>query len=219
MAGNDREVLNISETIVSHYEDKLKRHRGNIALEVDWDSDTNLLIRYNKIKELIPPGTTTLLDYGCGTASLYPHVKSEVFSYYGCDASEEMIAEAGKRYIAQAQKENNFFNVWKADIHKEDWSGYLFDTVCANGVFTEKLDTPQHKMIDYLEETLTKLLSITGKALIFNVMNPYAVDWERDDLFFMSFNQMATVLRNCAVSKYKFDCSYGLREYMVVINK
>jgi hypothetical protein len=48
--------------------------------------------------------------------------------------------------------------------------------------------------------------------MAFNVMSK-AVDWERDDLFHVSMDRLATLLHGLAGRRIVFRADYGLYEY------
>jgi hypothetical protein len=55
-------------------------------------------------------------------------------------------------------------------------------------------------------------------GIAFNVMNAYA-DWQRDDLFYWSFDGIAAFLKRDVSRHYEFRADYGLYEYTCFVRR
>jgi hypothetical protein len=90
------------------------------------------------------------------------------------------------------------------------------DYVILNGVFTEKLSLSQENMVDFMQALLTAAWPLAVKGLAFNVMSTQ-VDWQRDDLFHMPFDALASFLTESLTRRFVFRQDYGLYEYTVYL--
>ena len=54
------------------------------------------------------------------------------------------------------------------------------------------------------------------RGIVFNVMSKH-VDWERDDLFHVPFDELASTLRMEVSRNYIFRADYGLYEYTTYV--
>jgi hypothetical protein len=94
----------------------------------------------------------------------------------------------------------------------------MFDYIILNGVFTEKRELSFDEMYEYFK-TLIKVLYLKTKVgLAFNVMTKY-VDWEREDLFHLSFDLLASFLKDEVTRNFIIRNDYGLFEYTVYLFK
>ena len=81
-----------------------------------------------------------------------------------------------------------------------------------NGVFTEKGKLSFEEMFSYFKRLVKKAFEKSEIGLAFNVMSKH-VDWERDDLFHLSFDTLAAFLRQDLTRNFVFRNDYGLHEY------
>jgi len=56
------------------------------------------------------------------------------------------------------------------------------------------------------------------RGMAFNVMSK-CVDWERDDLFHLSMDDLGLFLKNNLSSEFSFRFDYGLYEYTAYVYK
>jgi hypothetical protein len=83
-----------------------------------------------------------------------------------------------------------------------------------NGVFTEKLELSYQEMFDFMSRTVERVFSLVDVGVAFNVMSKH-VDWERDDLFHVPFDEMAAFLIANVTRNIVLRADYGLYEYTV----
>ena len=195
--------------IVAHYENCLDRH-GDSHLGVDWPDPEDAATRYATMLGVIrdAPGTRVrLLDFGCGAGHLLDYLRRAGRSdidYYGLDISQKFVALCRDKFPGVA--------FTAADILDDPNPVGPADYVVANGVFTEKRDLTQTEMMRYLQETLRALWPLARKGLAFNVMSKQ-VDWERDDLFHLSFDDLAGFLSRDLTRHFVLRQDYGLYDY------
>ncbi|RDC66111.1 class I SAM-dependent methyltransferase [Adhaeribacter pallidiroseus] len=201
--------------IVNHYEDCLAKH-GDTHLGVDWPNLQDVLIRYQVMLDVIREGkssTISLLDFGCGTSQLYDYIQKNFFSqiiYYGLDISP--------KYIEVAQNKYPHLQFYCLDVLIDDSKMPESDYVVMNGVFTEKRGLTFEAMWHYFQQLILKVFSKAHRGIAFNVMSKQ-VDWEREDLFHLSMDLLASFLKKNISRHFVFRHEYGLYEYTVYVYK
>jgi hypothetical protein len=200
-------------SIVSHYESCFERH-GDCHLGVDWPNAADACTRYRVMLDVIreaPVEPVSLLDFGCGASHLYEYLRAEGIGnvrYSGLDLSAEFVRVSRKKY-----PENDYYML---DVLEQPDALPCFDYIVMNGVLTEKLDLTFDEMFTYSSQVLTAIFSKARRGIAFNLMSKQ-VDWERDDLFHLSMDQLASFLSNNLSRHFVFRSDYGLYEYTVYV--
>lgn len=168
-----------------------------------------------QLSAFLPPreGKYTLLDFGCGAGHLLEflnnnHIKH--FNYSGIDLSAKFISLC----------RGKFPGVWfeQLDVMGEPERLPSFDLIVMNGVFTEKRELTFGEMWIYFQNLLEILVSKANIGVAFNLMSKQ-VDWEREDLFHVSMEDLASYLLRKFGRKFVFRNDYGLYEYTVYLYK
>jgi SAM-dependent methyltransferase len=187
---------------------------GDTWQGVGWTkSERDVDTRYRVMLDVIRDDTApvTLLDFGCGASHLYEYILRhglDRITYEGLDLSRRFL---------QVSREK-FPSVTYHDIDILDDAAALpdFDYVVANGVFTVRHMFSREEMVEYFESALERLYGSTRIGLAFNVMSKY-VDWERDDLFHVSFDELASFLTRRLSRHFAIRHDYGLYEYTAYV--
>jgi SAM-dependent methyltransferase len=202
------------QTIVEHYEACLRRH-GDTHRGVDWPNAEDADTRHRVMLELLSgrprAGVTSLLDFGCGTSHLYDYMLREGIAgveYAGLDLSPRFVE------VAQAKYPDNRY--WCLDALAGDDQLPSFDYVVMNGVFTEKLDLSFDEMLGYFQALVARVWEHATIGIAFNVMSKH-VDWERDDLFHLPFDELAGWLVSSISRNFVLRADYGLYEYTTYV--
>ncbi len=198
--------------IINHYEKCFERY-GDCAKGVDWPNEEDALKRYRLMLSAISQDKYTLLDIGCGTGKLLELIKQQKYpiQYTGLDLSNLFVDHCKKKFPS-----NSFIQV---DLLKDDTTHiHPHDLVVMNGVFTEKCELTQKQMTVYFQALLKKAFHLTKQVLAFNVMSKL-VDWEREDLFHVSFDTLSKFLRDNLSRHFIIRHDYGLYEYTVYVYK
>lgn len=209
MPVKDKKYLNI----VSHYESCLDKH-GDSHLGVDWPNREDAETRYRVMLEVIREdrsGRITLLDFGCGASHLYDFIlrnKFDNIEYSGLDLSEKFIHLSKRKYPS--------INYYCMDILDDQAALPEFDYIMMNGVFTEKRDLCFDDMFAYFQSVVSRVFIKARKGIAFNVMSKH-VDWEREDLFHLSFDRLASFLVKDVSRNLVIRQDYGLYEYTVYV--
>jgi SAM-dependent methyltransferase len=200
-------------SIAAHYVAGLERH-GDNHLGVDWPNEDDARTRHRVMLELLRPGVGAepprVLDFGCGASHLLEHIRAEHWTdidYAGLDISEPFVE------LSRAKFPDTRF--WCLDVLTDDVSALpRFDYAVMNGVFTEKLELSYDEMFDFMSRTIERVFSLVEVGIALNVMSKH-VDWERDDLFHVPFDEIAAFLIANVTRNIVLRADYGLYEYTV----
>ena len=204
------------KTIFKHYEACFEEH-GDTHLGVDWPNELEAITRHNVMLGLINEinlDNISLLDFGCGTAMLLDTLHKDPMlkhiNYVGLDISKVFIDECRNKY-----KTNEFIC---RDVIEEGGIGKTFHYAVMNGVFTEKRSLSDEEMKSFFSSCLTSIFPEIEKGIAFNLMSK-DVDWERDDLFHVSYDWITDFLTRNLSRNYIIRRDYGLYEYTVYLYK
>jgi SAM-dependent methyltransferase len=200
--------------IVSHYEKCLREH-GDTHRGVDWPKAEDAAVRYRVMLDVIrpsPPGESVrLLDFGCGAAHLYEYIQTHELKgidYSGLDLSGKFVELSQQKFPSR--------RFYLGDILENAEIIPQFDYIVMNGVFTEKRDLSFEQMFDYFKQLVLATWKKVDRGLALNVMSKQ-VDWEREDLFHLSFDTLAKFLTSEVTRNFIIRNDYGLYEYTTYI--
>jgi len=175
-------------SIAAACEDRLERH-GDTHLGNGYTrSPQEAQAQYAMMLELIREnsGPVTVLDFGCGLAHLFDHIKARPelahLDYTGVDLSE--------KYLELARLRQPGARLMRLNILEDDSQLPVFDYVIMNGVFNYRGAISRGEMVSYWQRLLRVAFAHCRKGLAFNAMSKL-VDWERDDLFHLSLDEVA----------------------------
>lgn len=209
-----RSEIQSARVIAEHYE-KVFAEFGDTFRGADWPVEADVLKRYEVMLGIIPRvavgQSTSLLDFGCGSAQLMDHLcrtNRSWIRYSGMDVSESCIKTASEKY-----PDCKFYCT---NILTSKSSAPPSDYIVLNGVLTEKLSLSQDEMLKFAEELLVRVFELCTKGMSFNVMSKI-VDWERPDLFHLSIDQMSELIGRKLSRHFVVRHDYGLYEYTVYV--
>jgi hypothetical protein len=212
-SAHDQVTIKPYHGIVAHYEACLARH-GDSHLGVDWPKLEDVEKRHRVMLEVIRPGAVAgvhLLDFGCGASHLYEYILRQDLAhiaYSGLDLSEKFVNLSRAKFPS--------IEYYCFDILGTQARLPVFDYVVMNGVFTEKREMLWEDMLKYCEAVIIRVFEHVRVGMAFNVMSKH-VDWERDDLFHLSFDVLAAILKRSVSRHFVFRQDYGLYEYTVYV--
>jgi len=202
--------------IVSHYEECLAQH-GDNHLGVDWPKPEDVDTRYRVMLDVMQFNSNnaeiSILDFGCGTAHLLEYIQKNSYDrivYSGLDISQKFVN------VAQQKFQKNAF--YCGDILENSDAIPNFDYIVMNGVFTEKRELTFDEMWSYFAQMIAVVYNKCNKGIAFNVMSKH-VDWERDDLFHVSYDLLGDFLCKNITRNHVIRNDYGLYEYTVYVLK
>jgi SAM-dependent methyltransferase len=188
-------------------------HRG-----VGWPSYDDAQARYRVMLDGLlsaasPGQPVRLLDFGCGPAHFYEFLQQQNLPhihYTGLDISERYLALARRKFPDQP-----FLCL---DVLQNPAALPPFDYIVMNGIFTQKCTLSFEQMWAYCQELVSLLWPKTTLGLAFNAMTKQ-VDWEREDLFHLPLDLLATFLKRELTRHFTFRHDYGLYEYTAFLYK
>ena len=196
--------------IVSYYERCLDDY-GDSYRGVGWtkseaNAETRQRVMLDVIRD-IRERPVTLLDLGCGT-HIVRRALAERIDYSGLDVSAKFLKLARSK----------FPHVTFYEIDLLDDAALLptFDYVVMNGVFTFKDGLSQEEMIEYWRSLVSRAFEHAAIGIAFNVMSKQ-VEWERDDLFHLPFDELAGFLAAQVTPAFTIRHDYGLYEYTTYV--
>jgi SAM-dependent methyltransferase len=199
--------------IAEHYNHCFETH-GDNHLGVDWPVYEDTLVRYQVMFDMIKDKKiVSLLDFGCGLGHFYDFLKTNNFNnhinYSGLDINEN--------FCKICKEKNPDINFYHEDILINNSIPY-FDYIICNGTFTEKRELSQKEMMDFTCSVLKNLWEKTNIGISFNLMSKI-VDWERDDLFHVSMDEICLFLKNNLSRNFIIRNDYKLYEYTIYVYK
>jgi SAM-dependent methyltransferase len=154
----------------------------------------------------------SLLDYGCGYGAMLVFLKTQYadFQYLGLDISEEMIAQAIKNHVPDANVS------WKTNLAE----GEQCDYTIASGIFNVRLGTGDEEWKKYILDTLDNINKHTNKGFSFNMLTSYSdKEYMRDYLYYAD---PAFFFDYCKRNFSKYVAvmhDYPLYEFTIIVRK
>lgn len=170
---------------------------------------------YAVMLDVIRPATApvSIVDLGCGLAHLLDYQQAHgtrPVNYTGIDISEKYLAAARKRQPAAT--------FIQADVRNNPASLPNVDYVIMNGLFNYRGSYSQDEMMAYFVDLISVAFARCNQGIAFNVMTKL-VDWERDDLFHVSFDTMAQIVSTKLSRHFVMRHDYGMYEYTTYVYK
>jgi dTDP-4-amino-4,6-dideoxygalactose transaminase len=204
--------------IMHHYDACLLRH-GDTARGADWPNEIDRQTRFTVMLDVVASDRAErvdLIDVGCGTGELFrraQQVERPSISYRGIDISPLALQFARAKFPCA-----KFLAFDILEANDQELTALASDYCVINGLFTVKRDLSNDEMWRFMTGVISRLWPITRKAMAFNVMSKH-VQYERDDLFHVSLDQMAGFLHELAGRSITFRADYGLFEYTCYVWK
>lgn len=205
------------QVIVSQCEAYLTEH-GDSHKGVGWPSYEDAQVRYRVMLDGLlsatkPGQPVRVLDFGCGPAHFYEFLQRQQLphiEYYGLDISDHYLAIARSKF-----PERPFYCL---DVLQNPAELPVFDYIILNGIFTQKCTLSFEQMWAYCQTLLRTLWPNVTRGLAFNAMTKQ-VDWERDDLFHLPLDVLASFLKQDLTRHFTLRHDYGLYEYTTYLYK
>ncbi len=208
-----------SARIARFYDERLAVF-GDTAAGAGWPNAGDRTTRFDVMLDLVASLSSepeiALCDLGCGTGELFARINERGLSdirYSGVDISESTLGFARSKF-----PDVPFHRLDVLAASDQELEPLRCDVLVANGLFTVKSDLTHDEMWDYLTATLERIWPLARRGVAFNVMS-VAVDRERDDLFHVSYDDLARFLHGLAGRSIGFRADYGLYEYVAYATK
>ena len=166
---NENDNLNGIIKAIDHYYSSKVTEFGATPKGVDWNSLESQEIRFKQLCQVINlEKDFSVLDYGCGFASMYNYLVDRFFEYQytGFDISVEMIRKA----LELNSNKSNF----KVIQNENELNELSFDFALASGVFNVKLNNDSEIWQQYIENEVEKLNTLSKRGFSFNMLTKYS---------------------------------------------
>jgi SAM-dependent methyltransferase len=181
-----------------------------------WPNIPDAVRRYEVMLDVIPNRRSldhpvSVLDLGCGCGHLYEHLQHQSSShieYTGIDLSEQFIQRCQEKH-----PEADFRHM---DILQTPELLESFDYIIINGIFTSRCSMSFEQMWNFVQAMLTLSFSRARQGLAFNAMSKQ-VDWERDDLFHLPLDTLASFCCRNLSRHFVIRNDYGLYEFAAYV--
>jgi SAM-dependent methyltransferase len=154
----------------------------------------------------------SVLDFGCGLAHMLDHIARSPahrhIRYSGLDISS--------KYLDSARARHPDADLILMDVLESDAGLPDYDYAVLNGVFNYRGPLDDARMLQYWEQLTTVVYRHCRRGMAFNVMSK-VVDWQREDLFHLSFDTMARFVGESLSRHFVIRHDYGAREYTTYI--
>ncbi len=199
------------DALLAHYDEALGRF-GDTPQGARWPNERDRQLRYDVMLDLMAGREgepAVLVDLGCGTGELLARIRARGLSnieYVGIDRSALAI-ELARTKFPEARLFELDVNDPAADLALVEC-----DYLVANGLFTIRASMSEAQMREFLHATVRRVWPRVRRGIAFNVMSKI-VDWEREDLYHASMDEMAALLHELAGRRVRLRADYGLYEY------
>lgn len=199
--------------LARHYEACFARH-GDTHKGVDWPNAEDARTRYRVMTQVVrDKGPLDIVDLGCGLGHFLDFLRDNGrtdLRYSGLDISPVFIEACRRKYPGVR------FDC--ADVLENETAMPPADYVVMNGVFTERCGIGYDAMFAFMTAVLTVAFRSARKGIAFNMMSKH-VDWERDDLFHVPYDDIARFVIGNLSRHHMVRADYGLYEYTVYVYK
>ena len=155
-----------------------------------------------------------ILDFGCGLAHMLDHIKARSdlahLRYSGLDLSEAFLSTAARRHPKA--------DLFRLDALANEDALPEYDYIILNGVFNYRGHIPYDEMFTYWQRLIALAFRHARKGIAFNAMSKH-VDWERDDLFHLPFDDMARFVKANLSRHFTIRHDYPAYEYTTYVYK
>lgn len=174
------------------------------------EAEERYAVMLNVIRERDEP--VSVLDLGCGLGHMLDHIdrhpeRGQV-RYTGLDISSEYVEAARERH-----PDTEFLLM---DVLESEPELGEYDYVILNGIFNFRGELSRERMLHYWQDLISVAYRHCRRGLAFNVMSKL-VDWERDDLFHLPFDEMAGFVAANLSRDFVIRHDYPAFEYTVYI--
>lgn len=203
------------ESILLQYYDEQLATWGDSAAGAGWPSAADRIRRFDValdlVCQLMDGQPAEICDLGCGTGELLNRIQARSLKhlrYIGSDLSEAALSYARVKF-----PDIPFHQLNVCNCSAEELEPLRCDVLIANGLFTVRAGMSETEMWSFMTDTLNAIWPLVRRGIVFNVMSKI-VDWEREDLFHVSYDRLANFLHSLAGRAIGFRADYGLYEYM-----
>ena len=203
----------ILHTVERYYAERL-REFGATARGVDWNSPESQTLRFDRLLQLVEPGTSeaSLLDVGCGYGALLDLVRLRglPLDYRGFDISPDMVQAARERHAADT----------RASFTTDPTAFRPATYVVASGIFNVKLHHDTGAWRDYVLATIRSLHEASTGGFAFNMLSTYSdPERRRDTLYYADPCELFDHCKRHYSPRVALLHDYPLYEFTILVRK
>ena len=170
----------MSDKIHDHYK-SLFINYGDSIESAQYSTKESQYLRFKYLSEISDLKNCIILDYGCGTSSLYDYLISidkQPKKYLGIDIVEEFLEYSKKKIPSGLFCKPNQI------------SSLDYDYGFVSGVFNNIRNNNK----DFWQQTVKTIFKYCRKGIAFNMMSTY-VDYQDEELFYQSPEDVFTFVK------------------------
>jgi 2-polyprenyl-3-methyl-5-hydroxy-6-metoxy-1,4-benzoquinol methylase len=180
---------------------------GNTAKGVDWNDEGELLVRYDKMLDVMKkdftllPSPVSMLDVGCGWGGLLRRANSlnVALNYTGIDVVESMILHGRSEFPNAIFIHGDIF-----DLPEEN----IYDFVVCNGILTQKHDISIPEMERHAKRLVRKMFELCRHGIAFNMMST-RVNFMASNLYYQNPIELLAWLLAEVSPRVRLDHGYS----------
>lgn len=191
----------------AYYERSFDRF-GDSPQGLDWTNTETQHLRFERILEAIKPaGTDSILDVGCGTATMRSYMQAQGIGcpYTGVDISEKLVAVCRKKFPECAFHAGDI-----GSLPEEN----LFDLVVSSGIFNTRLDTDEPVWRQHISDTIRTMFRRCRKAACWNFLTSHST-FRQDTLHYTDPGEIIAFITKELTRFCSVDAAYPLYEFTV----
>lgn len=170
----------MDQNIKEHYRNLLLKY-GDSAEAAQYSSKESQNRRLAILTQVGDLNNKSILDFGCGTASLADYLDSKGIKpkkYTGVDIVTDFFEHAKRKHPTSSF------------LHPDELGNEKFDYVFVSGVFNNR----RNKNRKFYQETIKSLFQRSVEGIAFNMMSTY-VDYKDENLFYEKPERAFTYLK------------------------
>ncbi len=196
----------ITQALKDYYATTFARH-GATAKGVDWTSEEELLVRYDKMLAVLQkdftvlPQPVSMLDVGCGWGGQLRRAQSlgVKLNYTGIDVVESMVQHARTEFPGATFIHGDVFALDKPAS---------YDFVVCNAILTQKLGATIPAMEQFTRELARKMFEICRHGIAFNMMST-RVNFMVDNLYYQNPADLLAWMLTDLTPRVRLDHGYS----------
>jgi len=195
-------------TNMEHYGYFIDQFPDASAKTVGWSSEEKQKKCFSVLTGIIENDEGSVLDVGCGCGHLsLEFLDKPLISYMGIDSHPEMIK------LASSVSIKGLFQ--NRDLESFD---LINDYVIACGIFNLKKSETGSMQYRYLEDSISKMISLAKKGVAFNLLKSLPYGPDLSELYFYKVDKVCRLMERMGV-KYSIRCDYDDSDFSVFIYK
>jgi 2-polyprenyl-3-methyl-5-hydroxy-6-metoxy-1,4-benzoquinol methylase len=193
--------------LLHDYHARVFELHGATAKGVDWNDETEMLVRYDKMLAVMQkdfsvlPIPASLLDVGSGWGGLLRRARSlgVALNYSGIDVVEAMIQHGREEFPDATFIHGDVFE--QADENK-------YDFVICNAILTQKHNITIPEMERHTKRLVRKMFELCRHGVAFNLMST-RVNFMVDNLYYQNPADILTWLLAEVSPRVRLDHGYS----------